>query len=58
MCHVFLILQDVEDASFQPIFSGLIPLISLVHPEGTAETSGEHCLEASTSNLKDQSCVY
>ena len=29
MCHVFLILQDVEDASFQPTSSGLIPLILL-----------------------------
>ena len=29
MCHVFQILQDVEDASFQPTSSGLIPLILL-----------------------------
>ena len=54
MCHVFLILQDVEDASFQPIFSGLIPLISLVHPEGTAETVANTALRRllPTSRIK------
>ena len=51
-CHVFLTLQDVEDASFQPTSSSLIPLILLV-PEGTAETAN-NAIKISASNLKGQ----
>ena len=59
MCHVFLILQDVEDASFQPtLFGRFDPLDFACSSWRYDWDSGEPCFEASTSNLKGQGCVY